>query len=431
MRLSIIGLGYVGLPLATAFSRHYDVIGFDIDTNRVAELTNGHDRTREVDTATLRSCQAERPASSLRFTTSVEDLRGSDVFVVTVPTPVDRAKKPDLGPMKAASRTIGSVLAKGATVIYECTVYPGATVEECVPILEASSGLTWKKDFFVGYSPERINPGDPVHRLETIVKIVAGDTEETGLRLERLYGSIVNAGIYRADSIETAEAAKVIENCQRDINIAFVNELAVIFSRMGLDTRKVLEAAGTKWNFLPFRPGLVGGHCIGVDPYYLTYKAQMLGYHPEVILSGRRINDGMGRFVARQVVKELARRHLVQPEARVLILGITFKENCPDTRNSQVPSIAEELAEFGFNVSIHDPHADAEEVRREYGLELVSPSSLSIRDSAALETGFAAIIHAVAHTEFKDQQWNDLLVDGGLVYDVKGTLPPSQCCCAL
>ena len=385
--IAIIGLGYVGLPLAVAFGRKRRVIGFDIDQHRIAELTQGHDRTREVEPDEL----AE--AAGLEFTADIEQLKQATVFIVTVPTPIDEARRPDLRPLESASRTVGSVLKSGDLVIYESTVYPGATEEVCVPLLEAGSGLTFNQDFFAGYSPERINPGDKEHRVETILKVTAGSTPEAAARVDSLYKEVITAGTHLASSIRVAEAAKVIENTQRDVNIALVNELALLFNRLGIDTEEVLQAAGTKWNFLPFRPGLVGGHCIGVDPYYLTHKAQQVGFHPAMILAGRRTNDGMGAYVAGQLVKAMIRRRIEVEGSRVLILGLTFKENCPDLRNTRVVDIVAELGDYGVQVDVHDPWADPEEARVEYGIDLV----------AELEAGvYHAVVLAVAHREFAE-----------------------------
>jgi len=384
--LAVIGLGYVGLPLAVEFGKQRLVIGFDINAERIGELAAGHDRTLEVDNVEI----AE--ARHLRFSAEVKDLRVAQIFIVTVPTPIDAHKRPDLTPLIKASETVGKVLKRGDTVIYESTVYPGATEEDCVPVLERVSGLKYNVDFFCGYSPERINPGDKAHRLTTIRKVTSGSTPEIADKVDALYASIVTAGTYKAESIRVAEAAKVIENTQRDLNIALVNELAIIFNRIGIDTEAVLKAAGTKWNFLPFRPGLVGGHCIGVDPYYLTHKAEALGYHPQVILAGRRINDGMGAYVAGQMVKAMLRRRIQVDGARVLVLGLTFKENCPDLRNTRVVDVVEELRDYGVQVDVHDPWADAEEARHEYGLDLIGTPDTGAYDGVVL---------AVAHDAFR------------------------------
>lgn len=410
-KVAIVGLGYVGLPLAVCFAKRFEVVGFDINRSRIDELKAGHDRTKEISSERLRN-------NSLSLTCNAEGLRVADVIVIAVPTPIDEFKRPDLRPLLGASRTVGKYMSHGTTIIYESTVYPGATEEDCIPVLETESGLKWKRDFNVGYSPERINPGDKKHTIEKIVKVVSGDTPGTADFIERLYSEVIPAGIFKAASIKTAEAAKVIENCQRDINIAFVNELALIFQRLGIDTGDVLEAAGSKWNFLPFRPGLVGGHCIGVDPYYLTHKAESIGYHPQVILSGRRINDGMGQHVARRMVKLLIEKGRQVGGARVIILGITFKENCPDIRNSKVIEIVRELWEFGVNVSVFDPLADRDEVRKEFGIELLEEEQLAV-----FQNECDAVIHAVAHDEFANfnlSKWGEGDV---ILYDLKSVLP--------
>ena len=408
-KIAIIGLGYVGLPLAVAFGRHYSVIGYDINRKRISQLQLGQDVTAEV------TAEEIRESTGLTFTDDPEDLRAVTVYIMTVPTPIDRYKKPDLGPLFSASQVVGKLLKSGDTVIYESTVYPGCTEEDCVPILEQYSGLTFNQDFFVGYSPERINPGDKEHRVENIKKVTSGSTPEVAEMIDQLYQSIITAGTHRASSIRVAEAAKVIENAQRDINIAFANELALIFDKMRIDTHEVLEAAGTKWNFLPFRPGLVGGHCIGVDPFYLTYKAESLGHHPEVILAGRRINDNMGIFVANKLVKILSQKGSTIHGARVLVLGITFKENCPDIRNSRVIDIIRELESFGIQVQVYDPLADQEEVKREYGLTLTD----------TLRTDYDGVVLAVAHDEFRKLDWSTLKQDRTAVYDVKSFLDKS------
>jgi UDP-N-acetyl-D-galactosamine dehydrogenase len=405
-RIGIIGLGYVGLPLAVEFGKVIDTIGFDINHERIEELRTGFDRTREVEADELRA------SSKLTYSADINALKSVNYFIVTVPTPVDDSKKPDLRPLEMASKTIGTVLKKGDVVIYESTVYPGCTEEICVPVLEKISGLKYNTDFFCGYSPERINPGDKLHRVTTIKKVTSGSTPEIAEKVDHLYKLIIKAGTHKASSIKVAEAAKVIENSQRDINIAFVNELALIFDRIGIDTHEVLEAAGTKWNFLPFKPGLVGGHCIGVDPYYLTHKAESLGYHPEVILAGRRINDNMGKHIANSVIKLMARQDLSINKGRILVLGITFKEDCPDIRNSKVVDVISELKSFGCQVDVYDPHADQEEVRHEYKLEMVkSPNGK-----------YDAIVLAVSHKEFSDLQWSALKHDRTVIYDVKGFL---------
>jgi len=409
-RLAVIGLGYVGLPLAVEFGKQFPVTGFDCNTQRLAELGAGHDRTREVDAADLKA------AARLTYTDNSEELRGTDVFIVTVPTPIDAYKRPDLTPLIRASETVGSVLKPGAVVIYESTVYPGCTEEECVPILERMSGLTFNREFTCGYSPERINPGDKTHTLTRIKKVTSGSTPAAAAAVDALYRMIIAAGTYPAPSIRVAEAAKVIENAQRDINIAFVNELAMIFERLGIDTLDVLEAAATKWNFLPFRPGLVGGHCIGVDPYYLTQKAQTVGYHPEIILAGRRLNDDMGRYVAGRVVKLMIQRGQRVQGANVLVLGITFKENCPDIRNSRVIDVIRELQEFGCIVDVHDPWADPDEVRRTYGLEL------SPRPHQDREADMDTVILAVAHDTFKEYDFTRFTKPNVVVFDIKSFL---------
>ncbi|PRZ44705.1 Vi polysaccharide biosynthesis UDP-N-acetylglucosamine C-6 dehydrogenase TviB [Tritonibacter scottomollicae] len=365
-QVAVIGLGYVGLPLAVEFGKVRPVIGFDTNEERIAELRGGHDHTRELDAAELAK------AEFMTYSCDLEALRAARIYIVTVPTPIDSHKRPDLTPLIKASETVGKVLKAGDIVIYESTVYPGATEEDCVPVLERVSGLRFNQDFFCGYSPERINPGDKQHRLTAIRKVTAGSTPETAETVDALYASIIEAGTYKAESIRVAEAAKVIENTQRDLNIALVNELSIIFNRMGIDTEAVLQAAGTKWNFLPFRPGLVGGHCIGVDPYYLTYKAEAIGYHSQVILAGRRINDGMGAYVAGQMVKKMLQRRIQVNGARVLALGLTFKENCPDLRNTRAIDVVRELREYGVEVDVHDPWANAAEARAAYDIDLVA-----------------------------------------------------------
>jgi len=408
-KIAVIGLGYVGLPVALAFARKFSgVVGFDINEKKVAELQTGIDRTGEVDALELSS-------TSLRITNDPEELKASDFFIVAVPTPIDKARRPDLTALIRASETVGRVMRQGSIVVYESTVYPGVTEEICGPVLASVSGLRQGKDFKLGYSPERINPGDKLHRLETIVKVVSGEDAETLETIARVYGEVVKAGVYRASSIKVAEAAKVIENTQRDLNIALMNELAVIFEKMGLRTSEVLEAAGTKWNFLPFRPGLVGGHCIGVDPYYLTFKAEELGYHPQVILAGRRINDGMGKYVAEQAIKRLARAGKHFSESRVGILGLTFKEDVPDLRNSRVPDIVAELREYGLQAVVHDPLSDPEEALEEYGIRLAAWEELKDLD---------AVILAVAHKEYRQMdpgQVTAKLKKGhpGVIIDVK------------
>jgi len=408
--LALLGLGYVGLPLAVEFGKKYKVIGFDINEKRVDELRSGKDRTLEVNTEELSE------AKELSFTTKLDELKKANVFIVTVPTPVDDFKVPDLTPVLKASETVGKVIKKGDVVVYESTVYPGCTEEDCVPVIEKFSGLKYNKDFYCGYSPERINPGDKEHRVSTIKKIVSGSTPETAQALNELYQSIIVAGTHLAPSIKVAEAAKVIENAQRDINIAFVNELSKLFDLMDIDTLDVLEAAGTKWNFLPFRPGLVGGHCIGVDPYYLTHKAVKLGYNPEIILAGRRINDQMGAFVANQLVKLMIKKEHKINNSHVLVLGITFKENCPDIRNSKVIDIINELKSFGCNVDVFDPWADKEEVKHEYGIDLLC-SMDEIKNN-----NYEGVVLAVAHNQFIELDFHSLRTNGAVVFDVKGIL---------
>lgn len=413
IRIGIIGLGYVGFPLAVEFARKFPVTGFDVNQQRVDALQSGHDATLEVSPEEMAS------AVNLKVTSDAGDLAGCNTYIVTVPTPIDKSRRPDLAPLLRASETVGAVLNRGDLVIYESTVYPGATEEDCIPVLEQVSGLRLNQDFFAGYSPERINPGDKLHRLPDIRKVTSGSNPETAERVDRLYASIISAGTFPAESIRVAEAAKVIENTQRDINIALINELAIIFSRLGISTGSVLEAAGTKWNFLPFQPGLVGGHCIGVDPYYLTHKAEAIGYHPEIILAGRRMNDGMGKHVASQAMKALIKQGIVVNQARVLVLGVTFKENCPDIRNTKVIDVVAELQDYGVTVDIWDPWASPQEVKRELGVDLTDPA----------RQAYDAMLFAVAHDEF--------LADGGslisrhgkpgcVVYDLKGVLPAGQ-----
>jgi len=414
-RVAIVGLGYVGLPLAVEFGKHFTTVGFDINASRVAELREGRDSTLEV--------SGEELAASGRLTYSdhLDDLADCDVYIVTVPTPIDEAKRPDLDALRGASRSIGTVLGKGNIVIYESTVYPGATEEDCAPILADISGLTLNKDFFLGYSPERINPGDKEHRVTDILKVTSGSTPQVAEFIDKMYRKVIRAGTYRASSIRVAEAAKVIENTQRDVNIALVNELALIFNRLGLDTLEVLEAAGTKWNFLPFRPGLVGGHCIGVDPYYLTHKSQEVGYHPAMILAGRRINDNMGLFVAMQVVRLMVRKGVSLPDARILVMGITFKEDCPDVRNTKVVDVVRELQEFGADVEVYDPWANPDEVREEYGIDIVTEKPADGR--------YAGIVLAVAHRQFIDmsiESIHALGAPGHVLYDIKSVLPANR-----
>jgi len=405
--VAVVGLGYVGLPLAVAFGKKFRTIGYDLSVEKVENYRRHVDPTGEI------SGEDFRAAAQLTVTTDPAQLAAGDIIVIAVPTPVDAVRKPDFGPLVGASATVGKHMKKGATVVYESTVYPGATEEVCISVLEKNSGMIWLTDFNVGYSPERINPGDKEHTLETIVKVVAGDTPETLDRVAKLYGAVVTAGVYRASSIKVAEAAKVIENTQRDLNIALINELAIIFNRIGIDTLEVLQAAGTKWNFLPFRPGLVGGHCIGVDPYYLTYKAEMLGYHPEVILAGRRINDNMGKFIAEQTIKLMIRNGRPVKGAKVNVLGLTFKENVPDLRNSHVIDVINELRNYGVDVFVHDPVSDPEEARHEYGLDLVSWENLPTAE---------AMVVAVAHRQFRDMGAETLarkIAKGGCFIDVK------------
>ncbi len=410
-RVAVIGLGYVGLPLAAAFAHRYPTVGFDINEARVQELRQGIDSTREVPTDQLRQ------ASCLKFTSDLEDLRGANTYIVTVPTPIDEHKQPDLRPLMGASETVGKVIGPGDVVIYESTVYPGATEEVCLPIIERVSGLTLNRDFFAGYSPERINPGDQTHRLPDIVKVTSGSTAEAAEFVDRLYGSIITAGTHRASSIRVAEAAKVIENTQRDLNIALINELALIFERLGLDTNEVLETAGTKWNFLPFRPGLVGGHCISVDPYYLTYKAQHIGYHPEIILAGRRINDRMGEYVANRVARLMIRAGIPMKGARVLVMGLSFKENCPDIRNTKVVDLVRGLEDYSLSVDIYDPWVSSEEARHEYGLDLIAEPEPGSYD---------AVVLSVAHREFVEmgaERIRDLAKPEHVLFDIKHVLP--------
>lgn len=410
-KIAVIGLGYVGLPLAVEFGKHRTTIGFDINQTRIKELKQGHDRTREVEDDELAK------ATHLTVSERIVDIQDCSYYIVTVPTPIDKSKRPDLTPLVKASETVGKVLKKGDIVVYESTVYPGATEDDCVPVLERESGLKYNVDFYCGYSPERINPGDKVHTVTKIKKVTSGSTPEVAEEVDQLYKEIIVAGTYKASSIRVAEAAKVIENSQRDINIAFVNELAVIFNRMGIDTTEVLEAAGTKWNFLPFRPGLVGGHCIGVDPYYLTHKAQELGYNPEIILAGRRLNDDMGIMVANQVVKLMIRKSHKVEGAPVLVLGITFKENCPDIRNSRVIDVIRELESFSCKVDCYDPWADPAEVKEEYGMDMITAAK------ALQSKKYAAIVVAVAHNEFMQLDLEAILQTNAVVYDIKSILP--------
>jgi UDP-N-acetyl-D-glucosamine/UDP-N-acetyl-D-galactosamine dehydrogenase len=419
-KIAIIGLGYVGLPLAVAFAEKFKTVGYDIDTKRVDELQKGHDRTLEVEDGELQSVLVKTPIEleekgfGLLVTDAIIPISSCNIFIVTVPTPTDKHNRPVLTPMLKASEAIGKILKKGDVVIYESTVYPGVTEEECVPVLEKVSGLKFNKDFFAGYSPERINPGDKEHTVTKILKITSGSTPEIAEYVDQLYKSVITAGTHKASSIKVAEAAKVIENSQRDINIAFVNELSKIFNLLGIDTQEVLEAAGTKWNFLPFKPGLVGGHCIGVDPFYLAQKAQEVGYHPEIILAGRRLNDSMGKHVATEVIKLMMRKDLKVIDSKVLILGFTFKEDCPDVRNTRVIDIYNELRSFDMEVCVYDPWADPAEVRHEYGIDIINGGN-----KPDLED-YSAIILAVAHKEFKN--WPIKKSDNQVVFDVKSVL---------
>ncbi|MCC8358777.1 nucleotide sugar dehydrogenase [Salinimicrobium sediminilitoris] len=414
-RIALIGLGYVGLPLARLFATKYPTIGFDINRKRVEELRKGKDTTLEVENDELQEVLVESPSNEngLYCTAELEDIKDCNYFVITVPTPVDKNNRPDLTPLYKSSESVGKVLKKGDIVIYESTVFPGATEDECVPVLERVSGMKFNEDFFVGYSPERINPGDKEHTVEKILKVTAGSTPEIGKKVDELYSSVITAGTHLAPTIKVAEAAKVIENSQRDINIAFVNELAKIFNMMEIDTQAVLEAAGTKWNFLPFKPGLVGGHCIGVDPYYLAQKAQEIGYHPEIILAGRRMNDSMGQYVASEVVKLMLQNDQKVKGANILVLGITFKENCPDVRNTKVVDVIKNLREYGTNITIYDPLADTDEVQHEYGLTTTKELP---------KEKFEAVVLTVAHKEFLDLDLDQFKNGQTVIYDVKGVL---------
>jgi len=412
LRIGVIGLGYVGLPLAVEFGKFYATVGFDVKAERIAELEAGTDSTLEASEEELKS------ATKLSYTTDPAALADCNFYIVTVPTPIGDSNRPLLTPLRRASETLSGVINKGDIVVYESTVYPGATEEFCVPLLEKDSGLKMNEDFFVGYSPERINPGDKEHRLSSILKVTSGSTPESADFIDSVYQSIITAGTHKTSSIKVAEAAKVIENTQRDVNIALVNELAMIFERVGIDTEEVLEAAGTKWNFLPFRPGLVGGHCIGVDPYYLTYKAQQLGYHPQMILAGRRINDDMAQYISSQIIKRMLAKSIAPLESRVLILGLAFKENCPDARNSKVVDIVNELGSYGACVDVHDPWINADEARAEYGIELISEPKKGAYD---------VVIVAVAHDQFKELGEQGICSFGkqtSVVYDIKYVLPP-------
>ena len=418
--IAIIGLGYVGLPLAVAFAEKYQVTGFDINTKRVAELNKGIDDTLEVEEALLKSVLVhDINKTGLTISASLSNIEKANVYIVTVPTPIDQHKIPDLTPLYKASETVGKVLKKGDIVIYESTVYPGATEDECVPILEKHSGLVFNKDFFAGYSPERINPGDKERTVKKILKVTSGSTPEIAQEIDALYKSVITAGTYLASSIKVAESAKVIENAQRDINIAFVNELSKIFRLMDIDTNEVLEAAGTKWNFLPFRPGLVGGHCIGIDPYYLAHKAKEFDYNPEIILAGRRLNDSMGKFVAQETVKMMLKKGVEAKQAKVLVLGITFKENCPDIRNSRAIDVVRELQDYQMQVDVYDPWASVEEVKDEYGLDLITDIDTS-------DEKYDAVLAVVAHNEFKNMDLSKYTIENALIYDVKAIFPKDK-----
>ncbi|GAA6170917.1 Vi polysaccharide biosynthesis UDP-N-acetylglucosamine C-6 dehydrogenase TviB [Colwellia sp. KU-HH00111] len=412
VKVAIIGLGYVGLPLAVEFGKKYPTLGFDVNTKRVAELQQGHDFTLEV------SAEELADSAYISYSCDIDDLKSSNIYIVTVPTPIDEHKQPDLTPLVKASQMLAKVISKGDIVIYESTVYPGATQEVCIPEIEKNSGLVFNKDFYAGYSPERINPGDKEHRVTNILKVTSGSTPKIAEFIDSLYRSIIIAGTYKASSIQVAEAAKVIENTQRDLNIALINELAVIFNKLNIDTEEVLKAAGTKWNFLPFRPGLVGGHCIGVDPYYLTHKAQAIGYNPEVILAGRRINDGMGAYVVSQLVKKMIKSNIAVNGANVLVMGLTFKENCPDVRNTKIVDIIAELAEYDTDVDVYDPWVNPEEAKHEYGIELINQPKHGHYD---------AVIFAVAHNEFKalsSSEIKALMKSEHIIYDLKYMLDP-------
>lgn len=419
-KIAIIGLGYVGLPLAVEFAKKHKVIGFDILQHRVDELREGKDITLEVSEEELKHVLTFDCASptGLYCTNEKDKLNSCTVFIITVPTPVDKNNRPDLSPLIKASALVASVLKKGDIVVYESTVYPGVTEDECVPVLAENSGLIYNEDFFVGYSPERINPGDKDHTVANILKITSGSTPETATKIDALYRSVIGAGTYKASSIKVAEAAKVIENAQRDINIAFVNELAMIFNQLGIDTSEVLKAAGTKWNFLNFKPGLVGGHCIGVDPYYLAQKAQEVGYHPEIILAGRRVNDGMGKYVADQLIRQMISKNIIIVGAKILILGFTFKENCPDVRNTKVIDIVRRLKEYQVNITVHDPWANADHAQQHYGIWCENGTSKTRK--------YDAVILAVAHTKFEEIDISSLLKTKSVLYDIKSMLPKSM-----
>ncbi len=424
-KIAIIGLGYVGLPLAVEFAKKYQVVGFDINEQRIEELRNANDKTLETSSDELKSVnvdslqETETKFKGLWLTSDVDEIKLSNFYIITVPTPVDKNNRPDLTPLYKASETVGKVLKNGDIVVYESTVFPGATEDECIPILEKVSGLKFNEDFYAGYSPERINPGDKKHTVTKILKVTSGSTPEIGKYIDDVYKSIIVAGTHLAPSIKVAEAAKVIENSQRDINIAFVNELSKIFRLMNIDTQEVLEAAGTKWNFLPFRPGLVGGHCIGVDPYYLAQKAMELGYNPEIILAGRRLNDSMGPFVSQETVKMMIKKGIPIKDANVLVLGITFKEDCPDIRNSRAIDIVEELHTYGVNVDVYDPWATVSAVKHEYGIDLISSKN-------DIKKKYDGIIIAVSHQEFKEINLDDFVADTNVVFDVKATLPKDK-----
>lgn len=413
-RLCIVGLGYVGLPLAVEFGKHFRTVGFDLNPARIDELRRGSDSTLEVSATELKQ------ATHLVFTADSREIGDCNVYIVAVPTPIDAAKRPDFRPLEGASRTVAPLLKSGDIVIYESTVYPGATEEVCVPLLEKGSGMTYNRDFFCGYSPERINPGDKEHRLPSIVKVTSGSTPEIAAIVDRLYKTIITAGTFAASSIRVAEAAKVIENTQRDVNIALINELALIFDKLGINTSEVLAAAGTKWNFLPFRPGLVGGHCIGVDPYYLTHKAQEVGYHPEMILAGRRINDHMGQYIASSVIKKMVQKGIDVAGSRILVLGLTFKENCPDLRNTRVIDIISDLCDYGVGVDVYDPWVNREEAKQEYGLELLEELP---------KRTYGGVVVAVAHRQFVAMSAatiRELCLENSVIYDVKGLYPQDQ-----
>ena len=418
-KIAIIGLGYVGLPLAVEFAKQYQTVGFDINQERVDELNSCEDKTLEISTEELKAVIVDvndEDKIGLKVSTDIESMQSCNFYIVTVPTPTDKNNRPVLIPLQKASETVGKVLKKGDYVVYESTVYPGATEESCIPILEKISGLKFNKDFYVGYSPERINPGDKLHTVSKILKVTSGSTPESATYIDNIYKSVITAGTFKASSIKVAEAAKVIENSQRDINIAFVNELSKIFNLLNIDTHEVLEAAGTKWNFLPFRPGLVGGHCIGVDPYYLAQKAQEAGYHPEIILAGRRLNDTMGQYVSGEIVKLMIKKDIKIKNARILMLGITFKENCPDIRNTRAIDVYRELQSYGIEVELFDPWASAEEVQEEYQINIAT------EENKLKESNYDAIVYTVAHNEFKALDFNKYIKSPGVIYDVKGVL---------